>query len=186
MIKFKFCGIFFRISFLIIWFLVLILLNYGKYVFLSCIFAVSFHEFFHLLLIFCFHAKPRKIEFNVGGLTIVSGVELPFWPNIAVLSAGVLGNFLLFLIFIFFNFRFFAFVNLGLAILNILPYEKLDGGQLLELVLQKKFDLAISYRIIRISSFCVLIILSILGLILCVSFQNFTMLVVVFMLYFSS
>ena len=184
MIKFKFCGIIFEISFLLICFLTLILIYYGERVFLCSAIAMIFHEFCHLILLLLFKDKPRKIRVLLSGFAIFTGRELSNWQNFFVLSAGVLGN--LFLFFMFFSFKFFALINLVLVILNILPHEKFDGGQLLELVLQCKFDVNLSIKILKICSFCVSFLLFLLGLCILFKFYNFTLLAVVFMLVFSN
>ena len=85
----------------------------------------------------------------------------------------------------FFKVKFFAFVNLTLAILNVLPHEKLDGGQLLELILQQKYDWNLSMKIFKICSLIVVLILGICSLVLIFCVHNFTLFLVVCMLFVS-
>lgn len=183
MINFKIFGVKVEISFLLICFLNLVLFSYGGSVLAWSLFSIMFHEFCHIISLFFFGNRPKKLKFYTSGIVLTSQRELVNFEKIVVLTAGCFGNLLLFLLFYLIEFKFAMVINFCLFIFNLLPHEKFDGGQILEFFLQK-IDFNISFKIVKIISNLVSIFLIFLGLIFLFKFKNFTLLFFVIILHF--
>lgn len=186
MIKFEIFGIKIEISFLLICFLNLILIVYGEFVLFWCGISAIFHELCHILSLFYFGCKPDMLKFQISGIVLKKKTELSNFANVVVLSAGCFGNFVLFLFFYFIKFKFAMIVNLCLFMFNMLPHEKLDGGQLLEMALQKlkKNDIMAVAKILNITSKLGFVLLLVLSLGLILKFRNYNLLFFTLMLNF--
>jgi stage IV sporulation protein FB len=142
------------------------------------------HEIGHLLTAYFCNEKIRKINFGFANVDIVAGSE---WhkPNAAILISGSMVNFAVALIFnvlyLYLGNRVLGIIacqNLCIGIFNLLPISTLDGGQLLSLFLNKKFDVLLSEKILNIVSVIILIPVCFLGfLILINSRYNFSLLI---------
>lgn len=99
---------------------------------------VIIHEFFHLLtgIILGYKIKSLKIE--------ILGISLGFHENInkynnirkiIILMMGPISNIIIALIFDFLKLPKIVYVNLVIAIFNLLPVYPLDGGQILNRIL---------------------------------------------------
>lgn len=186
MIKFRLFSVDVKVSFHAFALLTFSVIASGKDSVISlCVLSSLIHEFFHILFILRYKGKPRGISFSCEGLTIHSNNEvLSFKQEMAILSAGVISNFILFICFFFLNNRFrqsffieFAMCNLCLGILNSLPLRSLDGGQMLLCVLRQRYDLHFCDIVLNIVSFVIVVPVTVLGiLVLYVSRYNYSLL----------
>ncbi len=90
-----------------------------------------------------FSGKVEKITFYGGGIKISTRENfLNYKENMLVLSAGIICNFSLFLIYFFVEsalFQVFAVMNLIIGSFNLLPLRHFDGGKMLNLALQRYY-----------------------------------------------
>ncbi len=120
----------------------LIQLIQGTNYFLFALSACILHELGHIVMMCLFNVAPKQIIFYGAGIKItpdnskITSVTFDF----LILIAGVVTNFLLFLILYFcfqknFNISLFAMFNLIIGVFNILPFKHFDGGKIIELIL---------------------------------------------------
>ncbi len=185
MIKFKFFGIQIKIFFLFVCLLCFVLISYGEKILISCGVSAIFHEICHLMCLCFFKCRVVAIEFRLGGIVIVSDdLTTTTTQKIVVLFAGCLGNLFLFVICSFLQLNFLALTNLCFMIFNMLPNEKLDGGQIIEIIFQKIFGFVDGTQIFRVFSTVISVFLLALSLLFYLSFHNFTLLIFAIMLMF--
>ena len=125
----RFLGV--EISFQFYYFALLtIVLIFDKSGGIFCCFLSSFfHEIGHLLAILVLKQKVDRIEFSLFDIKIKSNYYVSFSKELII-------NFILFLFFIR-TIRIFALANLFIAIFNLLPVSTLDGGQAINIILNK-------------------------------------------------
>lgn len=186
MIKFKFFGIQIKIFFLFVCLLCFVLISYGEKILILCGVSAIFHEICHLICLRYFKCRVVAIEFRLGGIVIISDdLTTTTMQKIVVLFAGCLGNFFLFVVCSFLQFNFLALINLCFMIFNMLPNEKLDGGQIIEIIFQKAFGFVDGMQIFRVFSAAISAFLLVFSLLFYVSFHNCTFLIFAIMLMFS-
>ena len=95
-----------------------------------------FHEIGHLLAILVLKQKVDRIEFSLFDIKIKSNYYVSFSKELIITLSGVAFNFILFLFFIR-TIRIFALANLFIGIFNLLPVSTLDGGQAINIILNK-------------------------------------------------
>ena len=142
--------------------------------------AVLLHELGHLSAMFICKNLPDGLAISAFDIKIIkyNRYRQSFCKDIFITSAGVLINFILFVIFYKFLINF-AFVNLFVGIFNLLPASNLDGGQLLLLLLSKQFAWDTSQKIVDIITFALSFPLFLLGsLVLFNSKYNFSLLII--------
>lgn len=151
----------------------LFFINKSFYV-ISALLASSIHEFGHLIVLKKIRTKSEQldIDFRLFKLNIVDQNKLStsFFEDLKVLIAGPFLNFATFILFftmskILINDKlyFFALENLFLFIFNLLPIAPLDGGQILFIILSFKFNFLLAKKIVSITSFILVYILSFFG-----------------------
>ena len=100
------------------------------------------HETGHLLAMFLFGVKVKKIILYGAGIKIIRGYSLKEKKKeFIILISGCLMNIIMFLLFFFLkgdSFKTFSVINLVTAIFNILPIKSLDGGAILLLLTEEK------------------------------------------------
>jgi len=110
-------------------------------VFMSLI-SCFLHETGHLISMFLFGVKVKKIILYGAGIKIVRGYSLKEKrKEFFILISGCLMNIIMFLLFFFLkgeSFKTFAVINLVTAIFNIIPIKSLDGGAILLLLTENK------------------------------------------------
>lgn len=155
--------------------------------FVMCCFAVLIHESGHLIMMLIFGCKPRKIRISLFEIAINddSRQEKSNLQNFLIIFFGPFANFICFiLIFLLYlcsgtDFLKFAYVNLSLCILNLLPVMSFDGGQLLYLLLSIRFTCQTAEKAVNILTFIALFPIAVLGfIILFNSDYNFSLLFV--------
>ncbi len=148
------------------------------------IISAFLHEIGHLAAAYFQNQKIKKINFGFANVDITSSGQSSE-NSLLVLASGSLVNFAIALIFkilyLYLSnsiFNIIAYQNLWIGILNLLPISTLDGGQIFFLLLNKKFDIFLSEKIIKTVSFVFLVPVCILGfLILINSKYNFSLLI---------
>lgn len=100
------------------------------------------HETGHLLSMFLFGVKVKRIVLYGAGIKIIRGYSLKEKKKeFIILISGCLMNVIMFFLFFFLkgdSFKTFAVINLVTAIFNILPIKSLDGGTILLLLTEEK------------------------------------------------
>lgn len=149
----------------------------GAFLFL----AVVLHEFFHLAVLFWFHAPPRRVQISALGCRIVMAPEirLSYWQNAIVSLAGPMGNLICFGIMALLGNpgHAFARASLTLGVFHSLPIEPLDGGLALRAALCGLMDREKAGRIAFLLSLIFLLPLAVLGfLVLLRTRYNFSLL----------
>ncbi len=151
-----------------------------------CLAAAVCHELGHILAMKHYGTGVEKIRMSAFDVNItdVQQHKRGLKAELVICLAGVFVNFVLFLltiaIYSWYNlyiFRYFALSNLSLCIFNALPVESLDGGNALELILQRNFSDKAVYFITLTVSLAVVIPLGLFSFMaLLKSPYNFTML----------
>ncbi len=114
--------------------------------------SVLIHEFGHALTSVFFKQKAKIQLVALGGVTSYEGPKLKFWQQFIIVFNGPLFGFFLFLGAAFLlRFSWSPVVttilqitklaNLFWTVVNLLPIQPLDGGQLLRIVLEANFGI---------------------------------------------
>ncbi len=148
------------------------------------IISAFFHEIGHVAAAYFQNEKIKKINFGFANIDITASNRNPE-NNLFVLASGSMTNFILALIFkilyLYLGDRIcsiIAYQNLCIGVFNLLPIISLDGGQIFFLILNKKFDIILSEKILKTVSVIFLVPICILGfLILINSKYNFSLLI---------
>jgi stage IV sporulation protein FB len=146
---------------------------------LACAF---FHELGHIITARLLGFKIRALEFLPVGLTawIEIGNGRRFWQEILLYISCPLVNILIAVVFVPFlnqNPEFvnnLIYINIGLAVLNMVPILPLDGGKILNSFLAFYYSCLKAYNIcIRVSE-CLIFVISVLSLIVVLYSFNIT------------
>lgn len=155
--------------------------------FVICLLSVLFHETGHIIPIAVFGSFPRTIKISLFEINISDDFrnKRTFSQNLIIIFFGPFANFICFIIFyllyLFCNDMFLsiAMVNLFLGLFNMLPVLSLDGGQILYLLLSRKFEDIKSQKAVNILTFIFIFPLALLGFILLFQTKyNFSLLAV--------
>ena len=147
--------------------------------------AAAFHEFGHLLCMAALSDMPRGISLTPFGMRITRLKPAPsYFVEALEAAAGPAANLLLTAVLVLLS-RFCgglkkpAYINLFMAVFNLLPVEPLDGGRLLRCLLSVRADDRTAERITKAATAAGSILLVAAGAALLVkSGYNFTMLAV--------
>lgn len=100
--------------------------------------AVILHECGHIFALHIVNGRIPFMCFEPFGIRMVRSGLLTYQQEFWVYSGGVLANAAALLVTVpFFGWCKFALVNLGLLLFHLLPIGRLDGGQLLRIVLSR-------------------------------------------------
>jgi Zn-dependent protease len=125
----------------------------GMFIWIGIIFfSVLIHEFGHALTAVFFKQKARIQLIALGGVTLYEGPKLKFWKQFLITLNGPLFGFGLFLLatlllqfqwplLVFKILKLTQIANLFWTVVNLLPVQPLDGGQLLRIALEGFFGL---------------------------------------------
>ena len=134
-----------------------------------------------------FGYPPEKIKISLFEISISDGKrqERNFIQNFLIIFFGPFSNFICFILFYLLylcNSEFLlpiAMANLCTGLFNMLPVMSLDGGQLMYVILCRKFSEKSVERIINITAVIILFPLTVLGfMVLLNSKYNFSLLFV--------
>jgi stage IV sporulation protein FB len=112
--------------------------------------SVLFHEFGHALTAVAFKQNAQINLVALGGVTSFQGPNLKFWKQFIIVLNGPLAGVLLFFIAslvlsaplsptVYGIIATIQMVNLFWSVINLLPVQPLDGGQLLRIALEGFF-----------------------------------------------
>ena len=141
--------------------------------------AVIIHECGHLFAMLICKSPPDKIKISLFEIKITNSSRQlnTTRQNIFIIFFGPLVNFIYLC-----NSEFLlpiAMANLCTGLFNILPVMSLDGGQLMYVILCRKFSEKSAERIINITAVIILFPLTVLGfMVLLNSKYNFSLLFV--------
>ncbi len=189
--KTKVFGTDFYFSFPAIAFLTLAIICDKKGTVLICLLSSILHELGHIVAMKIVGAKLKSVNFNLGDVAINADLSmLSYKAELFVNIGGVAVNFILSIIaltlYIVFKADFFQSLfisNVLIGAFNFLPVRYLDGGQVLLMLLQKRFSLKLSENILNALTVCFMVPVGICGLMfLFSSSYNFSLLFAVFYL----
>lgn len=151
-------------------------------IFLWAAAAAILHEAGHILVLCLLNIEIESADIYLQGIKIKYKEKryLSYSKEILIALAGPAANILIFLLFsvIFKNIglNIFGYVNLFLAIFNLLPMEKLDGGRALRSLLLKRIEYVKAVTITEVISWITIIICIIAGSYVLISTgYNFTL-----------
>ncbi len=149
----------------------IVFIDKSNFLFLG-ILAALIHEFGHLIFMKKTGYDVNEISFNLFNANILdlNRVSRRMSDDILILVSGPFFNMIFFVLF-FFLYKiflikallYFAFENLFLCVFNLLPVHSLDGGQLLFLLLLRKFSLEFVCKVSFIVSVIGLYLLTTVG-----------------------
>ncbi len=186
MIIFNLFKIKFKVSFFFIFLISWFLLYDVNNVALICLISSLFHEFSHILILNLFSSKIEVISFNVTGISIKKKDELSFLKEFFVLIFGCLGNLFLILFSLHFKLKILLAVNILIFIFNLLPIEKLDGGQILRLFLEKFLNFNLCSKICNFVSNFFSLILTLMMIVLIYYFKETKFIFPIFLILISN
>ena len=149
--------------------------------------AVIIHECGHLFAMLICKSPPDKIKISLFEIKITNSSRQlnTTRQNIFIIFFFFLVNFICFILFYLLylcNSEFLlpiAMANLCTGLFNMLPVMSLDGGQLMYVILSRKFSEKSAERIINITAVIILFPLTVLGfMVLLNSKYNFSLLFV--------
>lgn len=155
--------------------------------FICCIAAVILHESGHLFAMILCKSPPDKIKISLFEIKItsLSRQSNTSRQNIFIIFFGPIVNFICFiLLYLLYlcNNEFLlpiAMANLFTGLFNMLPVMSLDGGQLMYVILCKRFSEKSAERAVNITALIILFPLTVLGfMVLLNSKYNFSLLFV--------
>ena len=136
--KFKLFDVDFEVSFLFFAVICTALIA-NNYDFIYVLLFSSLHELGHIISLYLLGGKADKITISFYGIGLKHSSDLPVSKEILFLLSGILIN----LLFVMFNIK--RDINLALLVINALPIYPLDMGRCTKLVLEKYFDVRVSY-----------------------------------------
>lgn len=147
---------------------------FGEWSFWALV-AALLHEMGHLAAVLILGGSPERIETGAAGLCITIPERYRTAP---IFAAGPVANILTAVVFAPLSPRFAA-INIIMGLMNLFPTPPLDGGKLMQLILQKTANQKTADRIEAAVSFSALAVLLTAGIyILLRSKGNFSLLLV--------
>jgi len=170
--KAKFFGVDVYFSFPAVAFLTLAVLCDKRGTVLICLLSSFLHELGHIAVMKITGAKLKAVNFNLGDVAINADLSmLSYKAEFLVNIGGVAVNFMLsilaFLLYAMFKADFFRdlFIsNILIGAFNFLPVRYLDGGQIILILLQKRFSVKLSETILNVLTVCFMLPVGICGL----------------------
>lgn len=131
----------------------------------GCLAASLIHECGHLAVMFWRHSPPCAIRVGLFGMRMdrEEGIRLSFWDDLLIAAGGPLINLLCCGLFKLCGAENAAVLHLVIALLNLLPVEALDGGQILLNLLYLRLPRERAERYSLICSLCTVFPLGIAG-----------------------
>lgn len=137
------------------------------------------HECGHLFLMRLFGERISRVELGLFGMRIEKqGDNLCYKKEALAAMGGIIVNFILLCIFSFIGFFYkstycsaFAFVNLLIIAVNMLPVRVLDFGRCIYCLLCERLDSQSGERIIDLISFIFAVSLNVFCIIYCFCFK---------------
>ena len=169
-------GIQFRLRFTFVLLITLMLLLCEERVVLMSFFASCIHETGHLVLMVITGDKINYVEFGLFGMRIERQGALICYRKEALCAMGGIavnflaaaGSALLYVTTAYTGFILFAFVNIFVAAVNMIPVRILDFGRFIHLILCEKKGVMRADEIIGTVSFIFALILNGICVIYCI------------------
>lgn len=164
------------VSFLFAAFILIMLLFDKTGLLIPTLFASLIHETGHLFAMWCLDCQPRKIRLIPASVQIVRSFCFKRNGEIKIAIMGPICNLVLFFV-LFLNFLIFknegvltfGILNLVIGVFNLLPVSGLDGGVILEGILEKKTDPYKAKSYVRLLTVFLSFVFFVLGVYLWVS-----------------
>lgn len=139
--------------------------------FICCVTAVILHESGHLIAMILCKSPPDKIKISLFEIKIINSSRQSNTTrqNIFIIFFGPLVNFVCFILFYLLYLcsgEFLlpiAMANLFTGLFNMLPVMSLDGGQLMYVILCKRFSEKSAERAVEVTALIILFPLTVLG-----------------------
>ncbi len=138
-------------------------LHYGLLIYISII----FHELGHIIFIKYFNRELYKVElYPIGGIISYKDVHNDFIiKEFLINSGGIIFNLLLIAInYVTFNNNFMYVFNITMITINLIPIRPLDGAKIFENILSLLIPYKYSLYIVSISSFILILIVTVLNI----------------------
>lgn len=154
--------------------------------YIIAIVSTALHEMGHIVVMLKYGCDKVDINVNLFNIAISDkqrGMR-PYSHDIAIICAGPLVNFLIFVTFKMLHNLYpieflynVAMISLALAIFNMLPMESTDGGQLVYILLCRRFSPRVSQTVMTTITLILLIPIAFVGFIILLrSKYNYTLL----------
>ncbi len=155
--RFKLLGTEIYVSFLFTAVIALMLATDKSGLALPTLFAVVCHEMGHLFAMWLLDSNPKSIRLIPASVQITRPICNNYKNDILIALMGPAVNILLFVV-LYVNYYLFknttvlyySFINLIIALFNLLPVTGLDGGSVVFSILAKKGDVNRAAVILRI------------------------------------
>ena len=141
--SFNLLGVRVKLSFFLLTLLALFSFLDKSNLIILAILSSFIHELGHIVAAHLLGCGVKQIDFTPCGIKMILAKPLSLvntYKKIVVLSAGCAVNLILFTIFLAFNQKNIALINLSIAIFNLIPVTTLDGGRILRELLGLTFD----------------------------------------------
>ena len=157
----------------------------GQKLVIICLFCSLIHELGHIIMICRYKGKPKSIVIKPFEIQIHTTRDVcTLKEDILITSFGVIFNlilsavsYLIYLVYPSSTFMQICISSFGIAIMNMLPLETFDGGQLLNLLLCKLFGQRWARCVINALSIIAIFPLAFMGIaVLFISRYNFSVL----------
>jgi len=185
--KLKFKKVYFRIEELFVIFIFVMLLSSSARIYFNgyilCYSFIVFHECAHMLMAGIFGDKLTQVSIRLSGMNAVIKVKNELHPRwFFIYLAGPISNLLL--AFLFYKINIVRDVNIGLAIINLLPIYPLDGFNILQLLCSWCISKRKSQIILNIIQKIILFIIIVLGITVFVRFKNPSIIIFIMYIFF--
>lgn len=112
-------------------------------IFLLYYLFILMHELVHIIVALIFHIDVNEVVFLPVGANAKLGDNISAWKSFFIALAGPLGSYIFYL---FFDNEMYAFFNLVICVVNLLPIFPCDGGQMLKALFEIFFDKRIARK----------------------------------------